>query len=128
MKLSNYRAYHKENLKRHSKSKHEGVKYAFSECDYEASYKENLKRHSKSKHDPVNPTPPESKIEECNSGDFGLKEKRNLLKPKKTIQKSRGIKYSCDQCDFEAPEKSHIYIHVKYIHEGVRRYPCGQLK
>ena len=36
-----------------------------------------------------------------------------------------GIKHNCDQCDFQASEKSNLRVHIKSKHDGTK-YPCDQ--
>ena len=45
-----YKANFAGNLKEHSKSIHEGVRYPCNQCDYKATLKGNLKKHKMSKH------------------------------------------------------------------------------
>ena len=104
----------RSNLLKHSKAKHQGVSYSCSECDFNASYKGDLLRHSKSRHKGV-------VNQNDNTKNNFVRHSESMHKERKS--KTKGIKYSCDQCDFEAPEKSHISFHVKYIHEGLT-YPC----
>ena len=40
-------------LWQHTKSQHEGVKYACNQCDYQAAERGNLKKHIKSQHNSV---------------------------------------------------------------------------
>ena len=39
--------------------------------------------------------------------------------------KHEGIKYSCEQCDYEATMKANLLRHLKSKHEEVK-YPCNQ--
>ena len=34
--------------------------------------------------------------------------------------KYSGVKYSCDQCDYEDTKKGNILTHIKSKHEGVK--------
>ena len=34
----------------------------------------------------------------------------------------KGVRYSCDQCEYAAPSTSSLKKHIGNIHEG---YPCG---
>ena len=37
----------------------------------------------------------------------------------------RGVKYACDQCDYQSAKPSNLNRHIQSRHEGVR-YPCNQ--
>ena len=37
----------------------------------------------------------------------------------------QGVKYACDQCDYQATKQSHLTIHIQSIHEGIK-YACDQ--
>ena len=39
--------------------------------------------------------------------------------------KHEGIKYPCNQCDYQATQQSNLQTHIQCIHEGVK-YPCNQ--
>ena len=39
--------------------------------------------------------------------------------------KHKGVKYACDQCDYQAPHKVNLKIHIISKHEGVKYY-CNQ--
>ena len=38
--------------------------------------------------------------------------------------KHEGIKYTCDQCDYQATRQDHLAVHIKTKHEGVN-YTCN---
>ena len=35
----------------------------------------------------------------------------------------KGVKFPCNQCDYQATNQSNLKVHVKSIHEGVK-YAC----
>ena len=35
----------------------------------------------------------------------------------------QGVKYACNQCDYQATKQSHLTIHIQSIHEGIK-YAC----
>ena len=39
--------------------------------------------------------------------------------------KSRNEAFDCDQCGYQATQKSSLKIHIQSIHEGVK-YPCNE--
>ena len=39
--------------------------------------------------------------------------------------KDKGVKYACNQCEYQATTKSNLTIHTQSIHQGVK-YPCNQ--
>ena len=58
-------------------------------------------------------------LDQCHKtfpGRSGLREHR---------QKHEGVKYGCDQCDYQATQRSDLNRHIQTVHEGVR-YACVQ--
>ena len=53
----------------------------------------------------------------CDQCDYKATQKGNLLSHIKAIHE--GIKISCDQCDYKATQKGNLLSHIKAIHEGV---------
>ena len=44
---------------------------------------------------------------------------------KKHIQsKHEGIKYPCNQCDYQATKQGSLQTHIQSKHEGIK-YPCN---
>ena len=43
----------------------------------------------------------------------------------KKVSKTKGVKYHCSQCDYQANHSSNLTLHVQYKHQGVK-YPCNQ--
>ena len=39
--------------------------------------------------------------------------------------KHEGVKYPCNQCDYQATTRGHLQTHIQSKHEGIR-YPCNQ--
>ena len=37
----------------------------------------------------------------------------------------QGVKFRCDQCDYQATKQSHLTTHIQSIHEGIK-YACDQ--
>ena len=38
---------------------------------------------------------------------------------------TKGVKFSCDQCDYKATRKGSLKTHIQSVHEKVR-YSCNQ--
>ena len=38
--------------------------------------------------------------------------------------KHEGIKYSCNQCDYQATQQGNLQKHIQSVHEGIK-YPCN---
>ena len=36
-----------------------------------------------------------------------------------------GVKYTCDQCDYQATQQSNLTVHIQSKHEGIK-YVCDQ--
>ena len=36
------------------------------------------------------------------------------------MKSKHGVKYPCDQCDFEAKDRGHLLKHIGSKHEGVK--------
>ena len=41
------------------------------------------------------------------------------------ITKHEGIKYPCNQCDYQATQQRLLQTHIQSVHEGIK-YPCNQ--
>ena len=95
-------------LRRHLRSKHEGVKYTCSQCEYQAMRQEYLKTHIQVIHEGVKYP--------CNHCEYQATDKSNLSKHIKS--KHEGVKYSCEYCDLQYTELSTLKKHIKSKHEG----------
>ena len=56
----------------------------------------------------------------CDQCDFQARRKSSLTEH---ILKHEGVKYSCDQCDSQFTDKSSLPKHIQTQHEGVK-YTC----
>jgi len=109
-----HQATDKGHLAQHIQSKHEGVKYACNLCDYQATQQSSLKTHIHSIHDGVKYA--------CDQCVYQATVKGNLTKHIQSQHK--GVKYACNQCDYQASKES-LKKHIQSKHEGVK-YPCNQ--
>jgi hypothetical protein len=136
-----YHAPQLRTLKRHEREQHKGLRYAcnINKCEYQATRPDNLKRHQESMHE-------ESKREESNPeesttlhelsylnkcSDNLLLQKHIPLKHKSSKYKSKqhrseqNVKYSCKQCEYQAPHLRSLKRHEREQHEGLR-YLCNK--
>ena len=94
----------KDSLRTHIKLLHEGMKYPCNQCDYQAPQKHNLIIHVKSRHEGL----------ECDQCQKKFSHKEGLRKHNKAIHE--GIKYACNQCDYQATQKSNLKTHITRKH------------
>ena len=66
---------------------------------------------------------PEHNKFSCDQCEYKATQRSHLLTHIKSIHE--GIKYPCEQCNFKATQKHHLLTHIKLKHEGVK-YPCDQ--
>ena len=59
----------------------------------------------------------------CDQCDYQATTQSNLTVHIKS--KHEGVKYACNQCNYQATQKSSLTVHIKSIHEGVK-YACEQ--
>ena len=52
----------------------------------------------------------------CDQWDYQATQKSNLIRHRQS--KHDGVKYSCNQCDFEATQKRDLLDHTYLRHEG----------
>ena len=95
-------------LKRHKKSKHDGVKYSCDLCSHVAAQVGSLIEHKRSKHEGVRYP--------CDQCDYAATHRSNLVKHKKS--KHEGVKYLCDQCPYVATQLPKLKAHKQNKHEG----------
>merc|ERR1712043_157845 len=95
-----------DNMVKHYRSKHEGVKYHCNQCDYQATQKGSLQRHIQSKHESIK--------YRCNQCDYQATLQSNL---QRHIQfKHEGIRYPCNQCDYQATTQGNLQTHISAKH------------
>ena len=52
--------------------------------------------------------------------------KKSLKNLKRHVQAAHEhIKYSCNQCDYQATQKGHVKTHIQSVHEKIK-YSCNQ--
>jgi len=73
-------------LTRHIQTAHEGVKYAYNQCDYQATHQNNLSRHIQSIHEGVKYG--------CNQCDKQFTQQSSLTSHIQSIHGA--VKYACN--------------------------------
>ena len=43
------------------------------------------------------------------------------------IEGHEGIKYPCDQCEYQATRKGNLDQHKRSVHKGIKKYTCGNV-
>ena len=104
----------RENMQRHYRSKHKGIKYPCIQCNYRASYQSHLQEHIESKHEGVRYP--------CNQCDYHATTQGSLQRH--IHSKHEGIKYPCNQCDYQATRERDLKRHFqsRHAHEGRDNY------
>ena len=100
---------------KHSKSKHEGVRYPCDQCNYAANQLAHLKKHKENIHEGIRYP--------CTQCTY-LATTQAYLK-QHIESKHEGIVYPCDQCEFACTKRSNLKRHKENKHEGIR-YPCNE--
>ena len=59
----------------------------------------------------------------CNQCDYQAGYQSDLTRHIQS--KHEGVKYACNQCGYQATRQSRLTIHIQYKHEGVK-YACNQ--
>ena len=103
----------KNNLNKHNKSSHEGVKYHCTKCTYMATQKGTLQKHEAAVHEGIKYP--------CTKCNYKASFKQHLKSHVAAVHE--GIKYPCTECNYKASFKKHIKSHVAAVHEGIK-YPC----
>ena len=92
--------------------------------------KENLKEKTIVSDNFKSQTPQESRRENVNvNGKYECEpcqktfNQRGFYYHKQSVH--QGVKFACDQCHYQATQKSSLTTHIKSMHEGVR-YVCDQ--
>ena len=88
----------------HTKSKHEGVKYACNQCDYQATQQGSLIRHIQSIHEGVKYA--------CDQCDYQATQQGHLTAHIESLHE--GVKYACNQCDKQLSSQETLYSEISY--------------
>ena len=108
-------------LQDHTKAKHEGIlKHECSECEYKTSRAFDLSKHVKRMHEFENI----NEQYECSDCDYKTRWACDLSKHVKTVHECDG-ESSCTQCDQQFSTRKKLSIHIRYVHKGIK-YPCNQ--
>ena len=142
-----YQATAQRSLQEHIESKHEGLRYVCHLCDYQAYRERNLKSHFQSRHaheeketdedsrpkqtsdnqirqrQPRNQISSDAKPTECPECGKEFARKFVMLTHYRSVHE--GIKYPCDQCDYQATDSGNLQRHIQSKHECIK-YPCNQ--
>ena len=104
---------HLGNLKRHMKSKHEGIRYScdYIGCDYKATQKPDIKRHKEFKHNGVRYECDRCNYKACTTGSLKLH----------VDAIHEGIKYPCKFCDHQSTTEGSLYLHIESKHKDLKR-------
>merc|ERR1712150_22696 len=92
-----------DNMVKHYRSKHEGVKYPCNQCDYQATEKGSLQRHIQTKHESIK--------YRCNQCDYQATTQGNLQSHLSAKHSDTVLK--CDHCDFQTKWKSNYSTHIR---------------
>ena len=99
-------------LKRHKRSKHEGIRYPCDLCNHLATTPFNLKLHKDSKHEGIRYS--------CDKCSYTGTKISHLKQHQEAIHE--GILYPCDQCEHVATRKSNLKKHKESKHDKIRYY------
>ena len=104
---------HLGNLKRHMKSKHEGIRYScdYLGCDYKATQKPDIKRHKEFKHNGIRYECDRCNYKACTTGSLKLH----------VDAIHEGIKYPCKFCDHQSTTEGSLYLHIESKHKDLKR-------
>ena len=64
-----------------------------------------------------------NQFDKCGECGPGNRRKKALVQHIRS--KHKGVKYSCDRCEYQATEKGDLKKHKQAIHEGIK-YPCNE--
>ena len=106
-KKCTYQATQRTHLRTHEKSIHEGIKHQCKVCKAEFTQKTHLKTHVEGVHI-------QEKKFACDSCTFKTHATKNLKSHINAIHQN--IKYPCNYCDHQAPQKSALTVHIKRNH------------
>ena len=93
----------RNNMMRHYRSKHEGIKYPCNQCDYQATQQSNLQTHIQSKHEGIRYP--------CNQCDYQATDKSNLQAHISAKHSDTVLK--CDYCDFQTKWRQTYNTHIR---------------
>ena len=111
----------KADLDKHLDVDHQGEnKFSCSECEFKSNHDRHMVRHHSLKHEGKTMRNGNYVCADCNTE---FKQYRHMLEHKKT--KHDGVKYPCDQCDYQAPWPSQVKTHKMTVHEGFK-FECEQ--
>ena len=124
-----YKASHYDNLASHIKHSHEGCRPHELDCESSPSSYDHIQSEEELKdrpdHSSLNASPKIKKkgrfdCEQCNktyNSRQGLHSHRN--------SSHAGLKYACNECDFQALRHYQLIGHIRNKHEGIK-YACNQ--
>ena len=139
-----YQSNKKQSIQQHIEAQHLGIRYSCDLCDYKTNIKQNLMKH-------LSTTEMPNKCDQCcfsSSNKRCLKihkTKKHLAKHQGTkdscyvcgkttsrkylethiAQQYLGIRFGCDNCDYQASSKICLKLHVNQRHLGIR-YGCNK--
>ena len=99
-------------MKKHQQSEHEGIRFPCTQCDYVGKQHIYRRRHIENEHENVTIV-----CKKCGFKAIG----RKGLKRHQRVE--HWEKRSCDQCEYQATDKSLLKEHTEKKHQGIR-YPC----
>ena len=114
--MCNYQATKNENLTRHIKSIHEGIKYPCKICNYKAKQQGHLTVHIKTKHKG------EGKTYQCNSCGKMFKSYKGRTQHIESIHE--GKSYDCNICKYSTTRKLSLSQHIKFKHIQENSFLC----
>ena len=106
---------HSSNLNRHVESKYNGIRYSCEQCDFRTMRLNDLNWHKKSVHHII-------KIYNCEKCDAMLSSSFSLKRHDNAMHK--GVRYSCDHCNYKATQLGNLKTHIKAVHLKVKNYHC----
>ena len=123
-----YKSMWKTSIRRHKRSEHEGITYTCNRCHQKIKWSKNsLKEHIDRKH--------KTATEKCDQCEYVAGNQQILSRHiAKVHEEKYKRKWNCSFCDKTTTSKYGLRMHVRYVHEGVKREPgevinlwrCGQ--
>ena len=55
----------------------------------------------------------------CNQCDYQATKQGSLTIHIQSIH--NGVKYACNKCDYQAKQQSHLTVHIQSVHEGIKK-------
>ena len=107
-----------KNLRAHKKNRHEGLSFPCDKCDFKALNIHQLKAHEQSKHEGV--------TYKCKKCEERFHYKNSLRRH--NIAKHLGLKFKCDSCGTEYVSKDHMRAHRRKCRKidiaTKTKFPC----